>query len=176
MLDVYDYLLRGDASHDPRLQSGDVVFVPIRGATVRVVGEINRPATYELSVGESLSDLVRAAGGFRPTAVTSRAHDRILPAPQRRDGGAARVAHRRHDRPSRTASGDGGGPDTVQVALEDGDVVRVFAIPDRVGTASRSWATCGSRVRRGSHRGFASPDAIARAGGLRADAYSARCS
>jgi protein involved in polysaccharide export with SLBB domain len=28
VLDVYDYLVRGDASHDVRLQSGDVVFVP----------------------------------------------------------------------------------------------------------------------------------------------------
>ncbi|HET7190219.1 MAG TPA: polysaccharide biosynthesis/export family protein, partial [Gemmatimonadaceae bacterium] len=28
-LDVYDYLVRGDATHDVRLQSGDIVFVPV---------------------------------------------------------------------------------------------------------------------------------------------------
>ena len=172
VLDVYDYLLRGDASHDPRLQSGDVVFVPIRGATVRVVGEINRPATYELRVGESLSDLVRAAGGFRPTAVTSRAQiDRILPAPQRRDGGAARVLIDVTTAPSRTASGDGGGPDTVQVALEDGDVVRVFAIPDRVRNRIAVVGNVWQPGSQGFTSGLRLSDAIARAGGLRADAY-----
>ena len=45
-LDVYDYLLHGDASRDVRLQSGDVVFVPVHGPRVRVYGEIERPATY----------------------------------------------------------------------------------------------------------------------------------
>ena len=48
VLDVYDYLIRGDASHDVRLQSGDVVFVPVHGTRVRIVGEIVRPATTEL--------------------------------------------------------------------------------------------------------------------------------
>ena len=38
-LDLYDYLLRADGSHDPRLQSGDVVFVPVHGARVRLFGE-----------------------------------------------------------------------------------------------------------------------------------------
>ena len=57
-LDVYDYLIRGDASHDVRLESGDVVFVPVHGPRVRIVGEIVRPATYELKGAESLADLV----------------------------------------------------------------------------------------------------------------------
>ena len=35
-LDVYDYLLRGDASQDIRLQQGDVLFVPVRGPRVRI--------------------------------------------------------------------------------------------------------------------------------------------
>ncbi|MEO7454780.1 MAG: polysaccharide biosynthesis/export family protein, partial [Gemmatimonadaceae bacterium] len=63
-LDLYDYLLRADGSHDPRLQSGDVVFVPVHGARVRVVGEVIRPATYELRKGETLADVLRASGGF----------------------------------------------------------------------------------------------------------------
>jgi polysaccharide export outer membrane protein len=45
-LDLYDYLLRGDASHDTRLQNGDIVFVPPRSRRVRILGEILRPATY----------------------------------------------------------------------------------------------------------------------------------
>lgn len=172
ILDVYDYLLRGDTSRDPRLESGDVVFVPIRGASVRVVGEINRPGTYELRPGESLTDLVRAAGGYRPTAVTSRVQiERVLPAPQRRDGGAARVLLDVTSS-ARDGSGDGGGPgDTVQVGLEDGDVVRVFAVPDRV----RNRITVAGNVWQPGTQGFTQgmrlSEAIARAGGLRPDAY-----
>src|SRR5206468_3682274 len=44
-LDLYDYLLRGDASHDARLETGDIVFVPPRGLRVRIVGEVIRPGT-----------------------------------------------------------------------------------------------------------------------------------
>src|SRR5205085_9460958 len=57
-LDLYDYLLRADGSHDPRLPSGDVVFVPVPAARVRVVGEVVRPATYELRRGETLADVI----------------------------------------------------------------------------------------------------------------------
>jgi polysaccharide export outer membrane protein len=172
-LDVYDYLLRGDASHDPRLESGDVVFVPTRGSAVRVVGEINRPGTYELQSGESLVDLVRAAGGFRPTAVPSRVQiERILPAPQRRDGGAARVVLDVSTYGTRGASGDGGAAsDTVQVALEDGDVVRVFAVPDRVRNRIAVTGSVWQPGSQGFMDGLRLSGAIARAGGLRADAY-----
>jgi len=173
VLDVYDYLLRGDASHDPRLESGDVVFVPIRGPSVRVVGEVNRPATYELKSGESLRALVRAAGGFRPTAVFSRVQiERILPANQRRDGGAARIVLDITLQPTRTLAGDGGSPgDTVDATLEDGDVVRVFPISERV---SNRIAVAGNVWQPGSQgytTGLRLSQAIAHAGGLRPDAY-----
>ena len=91
-LDVYDYLLRGDASHDARLESGDIVFVPVHGARVRVVGEVVRPATYEMAEGETLADLVLAAGGYSPDASRERLQiERILPPGQRSDGGRDRV-------------------------------------------------------------------------------------
>ena len=173
VLDVYDYIVRGDATHDPRLESGDIVFVPVRGPTVRVIGEVNRPATYELGPNESLTDVVRTAGGFRPTAVTSRVQiERIVPARDRRDGGAARVVLDVSTSTARARAGDAGGEaDTVQVALEDGDVVHVFAIPDRV----RNRISVTGNVWQPGLQGFAPnlrlSDAIARAGGLRPDAY-----
>ena len=173
VLDIYDYVVRGDATHDPRLVSGDVVFVPTRGPSVRVVGEIIRPGTYELRPGETLTDVVRAAGGYRPTAVLSRVQiERIVPARERRDDGAARIVLDVSTYGKRSASGDGGGaPDTVQVALEDGDLVRVFSIPDRV----RNRITVAGNVWQPGSQGYTEnlrlSDAIARAGGLRADAY-----
>lgn len=91
-LDVYDYLLHGDASHDARLESGDIVFVPVHGARVRVVGEVIRPATYEMVQGETLADLILAAGGYTPDASRERVQiERILPPGQRAEGGRDRV-------------------------------------------------------------------------------------
>jgi len=72
VLDVYDYLINGDASHDVRLLTGDVLFVPVHMNHVRVVGEVIRPATYELKSGETLADAIRFAGGFSPSASRSR--------------------------------------------------------------------------------------------------------
>src|SRR2546422_7526858 len=86
-LDLYDYLLRGDTRNDIRLETGDVVFVPLHGRRVQVTGAVLRPAIYELKEGETLVDLVRAAGGFRANALTQRvAIPRILPAGQRQPG------------------------------------------------------------------------------------------
>src|SRR5262249_24076532 len=66
-LDVYDYALKGDAN-DPRLENGDIVFVPSRGPQVRVAGAVIRPATYEAKGNQTVGDLIRAAGGFTEAA------------------------------------------------------------------------------------------------------------
>jgi protein involved in polysaccharide export with SLBB domain len=87
MFDLYDYLIRGDTRSDIRLETGDVVFVPVHGTRVQVTGAVRRPAIYELGSGETLLDLVRVAGGFRPDAEFRRvAIHRILPAPDRWPG------------------------------------------------------------------------------------------
>src|SRR2546430_17337174 len=71
-LDLYDYLLHGDTRNDIRLQTGDVVFVPVHGTRVQVTGGVLRPAIYELGPSESLSDLLRVAGRVRPEAELRR--------------------------------------------------------------------------------------------------------
>ncbi|WP_343844310.1 SLBB domain-containing protein [Bowmanella denitrificans] len=65
-LDLYDLLNAGDSSKDALLQSGDVVFVPAVDKTVRVDGLVRRPAIYELKHEESLSDVIKLAGGRLP--------------------------------------------------------------------------------------------------------------
>jgi protein involved in polysaccharide export with SLBB domain len=67
-LDVYDLLLRGDARSDLRLQSGDVILVPPIGATASVVGEVHRPAIYELKSESTVGELLALAGGATPEA------------------------------------------------------------------------------------------------------------
>jgi len=92
-LDLYDYLLRGDVHDDVRLQTGDVVFVPVHGIRAEISGAVTRPAIYELRVGETLSDLLGAAGGFRPNAQFKRiAVHRLLPAAERGPGSPPRAA------------------------------------------------------------------------------------
>src|SRR5437667_1791131 len=92
-LDMYDYLLKGDTRSDIRLETGDVIFVPIHESRVRVRGAVLRPAVYELKTGETLVDLVRASGGFRPDAALERLTvHRILAAAERGPGRAPRAA------------------------------------------------------------------------------------
>ncbi|WP_226911320.1 SLBB domain-containing protein [Gallaecimonas mangrovi] len=61
--DLYDLLLKGDASDDIRLQSGDVVFIPPYTGLAEVKGEVRRPALYELNKNDTLGDLLAMAGG-----------------------------------------------------------------------------------------------------------------
>lgn len=67
-LDLYDLLLKGDASGDLRLQSGDVVFIPAIGGLVSVSGEVRRPAIYELKNNETMADVIAMAAGLNPGA------------------------------------------------------------------------------------------------------------
>ncbi|WP_198780493.1 SLBB domain-containing protein [Shewanella putrefaciens] len=67
-LDLYDLLLKGDASGDLRLHSGDVVFIPSIGGLVSVSGEVRRPAIYELKKNETMADVIAMAAGLNPGA------------------------------------------------------------------------------------------------------------
>ena len=120
-LDLYDYLLRGDTKHDVRLETGDVVFVAVHGPRARLDGAVVRPATYEMKAGETLNDLIGAAGGFLPEAARRRIKVvRVVPPADRGTQATARVAI---DVPL----ADGVPP---RFALEDGDVVQVDALAD----------------------------------------------
>ncbi|MGE6648202.1 SLBB domain-containing protein [Shewanella colwelliana] len=67
-MDLYDLLMRGDASGDIRLRSGDVVFIPSVGGLVSITGEVRRPAVYELKQNETIADIVAMAAGLKPGA------------------------------------------------------------------------------------------------------------
>ena len=87
-IDYYDYLLRGVRENDIQLQRDDVVFIPTRGKSVKVSGEINRPGIYELKKTEKLGDLINFSGGLLSTTFLGRAKiERILPAQLRRKKG-----------------------------------------------------------------------------------------
>jgi protein involved in polysaccharide export with SLBB domain len=167
-LDVYDYLLRGDASHDVRLESGDIVFVPVHGPRVRVIGEVTRPATYELKAGETLSDLVQTAGGFTAEATRRRVQiERVVPPELREPGGRDRVVV---DITSVSPQGNAAS-DAGPIAIQPGDVVRVFPVAGRV----RNRITVAGNVWAPGPQGFKPSmmiaDALKLAGGVKPDAY-----
>ena len=186
-LDVYDYLLHGDASHDARLESGDVVFVPVHGARVRVVGEVVRPATYEMAEGETLVSLIGAAGSYTPDASRERVQiERILPPGQRTDGGRDRVVMdvvaQRGDQRGGGGSGgvesgngiDGSDPldrAAMAVPVAAGDIVRVFPVASRVRNRITVLGNVWTPGPQGFTSGMRLSDAIERSGGTKPDVY-----
>jgi protein involved in polysaccharide export with SLBB domain len=164
-LDVYDYLVRGDASQDVRLESGDVVFVPPRLARVRALGEVLRPATYELKPGETLADLMRTAGGLTALASPGRIQiERVIPPAQREaSAGYDRVVV---DVPAQTAA--------PAVPLVNGDVVRVSRIAVRVRNRIAVVGNVWRPGAQGFTPGLRLSQALAAAGGIKPDTYLGR--
>ena len=164
-LDVYDYLINGDASRDVRLQNGDVVFVPVHMPHVRVVGQVTRPATYELKPGETLSDAIRFAGGFTATASTRRVQiERIQSPAERALGGRDRVTL---DISPVTLTSDGPG----DVVLRAGDVIRVFKIAERVRNRIAIQGNVWQPGTIGLTPGMTVAQALRQAGGVKPDTY-----
>ena len=164
-LDVYDYLIRGDASHDVRLQTGDIVFVPVHGPRARVVGEVVRPATYEVRAGEGLPQLLQAAGGFTATAARQRVFiERIVPATERVAAGVDRTSID----VSSAALTTGLGP---EVPIRNGDVVRVFPIAERIHNRIAVTGNVNTPGPQGLTPGMTVADALRAAGGVKPDTY-----
>jgi len=167
-VDLYDYLLRGIVPTSVHLASGDVIFVPPRGARVKIAGEVLRPAIYEIAPGETLRDLVKLAGGLTPFAsVEAATIDRVLPPEQRSAPG--------HERTVLTVPlAQALAPNGPDVPLVAGDSVTIFPIH---GPRRNAVTIEGSVWQPGTYaleRGMRLKDLIARAGGLRPEAYPER--
>jgi len=62
-LDVYEYITQADNSNDARLQDGDIVFVKTVGKRAAVVGNIVKPAVYEIKAKGKLKDIIPLSAG-----------------------------------------------------------------------------------------------------------------
>jgi len=161
-LDVYDYLVKGDNSGDVRLENGDIVFVATHGPRVRVMGEVVRPATYEVAADETLADLLRIAGGLRPTANRVRARisrvaadgDRAVPG---RERSVLDVAFTPGTAPT--------------VGLSGGDEVTIFPAADRVRNRITVRGHVWTPGDQGLTPGMTVADALRAAGGPKPDVY-----
>jgi protein involved in polysaccharide export with SLBB domain len=123
-MDFYDFLLRGDKSQDVRLESGDTVFVPSIGPTVGLVGNVNRPAIYELKGETQVTDVLAMAGGVSPSGFLQRLQlERFRANTERvvQDFNLLDFTQR--------------GQQSANPFLRDGDLVRVFPVDPRIYNA-----------------------------------------
>ncbi len=70
-VDVYDYILNGQLTGNVRLADNDVIMVGTYDCLVNISGKVKRPMFYEMRKNESLSTLLRYAGGFTGDAYKS---------------------------------------------------------------------------------------------------------
>ncbi len=70
-MDLYDFLVDGEQSGNIRLRDGDVIQIPPYFSRVEVQGELKRDGLFfEVKENETMSDLIRFAGGFTDRAYT----------------------------------------------------------------------------------------------------------
>jgi protein involved in polysaccharide export with SLBB domain len=70
-LDVYDFLLHADQKDNIKLEDGDIVRVPTYKVHVTLTGQVKRQEIFEVLPGETLSDVIKFAGGFNDLAYTA---------------------------------------------------------------------------------------------------------
>lgn len=167
-VDLYDYLVRGITPADVQLAPGDVVFVPTRGARVKITGEVLRPGIYEMRDGEGIGDLLGFAGGLTPRAATHAATIfRILPPDQRTEPGLARTVVSQ-------PLGDVIAGRTRGAPLVAGDSVVVYSV---LGSQRNAVILEGGVWRPGTYQvdpGMRLSDLLRMGGGVRPEAFAER--
>lgn len=71
-IDVYDFLVSGRNTANIVLRDNDVIIVPPVRSRVELIGPVRREGLFEVKPGESLTDLLRFAGGFTSDAYQDR--------------------------------------------------------------------------------------------------------
>lgn len=67
-IDLYNFLTTGSQSDNVRLRENDVIRIPVYKKRVEISGEIKRPGIFELVRNETVTDLLKFAGGFTDSA------------------------------------------------------------------------------------------------------------
>jgi len=67
-LDVYKMLSGESTSDDLFLEDHDLIYVPVQGKIITIIGEVKRPMRYELLDNENLRALLKYSGGLTDKA------------------------------------------------------------------------------------------------------------
>jgi polysaccharide biosynthesis/export protein len=111
-VDYYDFLLGGSDRSGLRLQSGDVIYVPIVQCMAAIAGNVRRSGLYEFKGKTQLSELIKLAGGITPSAWTNRIQvERFM---NRQFQGVLDIESSNDDLP--------------RFEILDGDIVKIFPI------------------------------------------------
>jgi protein involved in polysaccharide export with SLBB domain len=68
-VDLLRFIQKGDLANNPFLRSGDRVHVPPSGWHAAIMGQVNKPGSYEILEGETVADLIELGGGFTTDAL-----------------------------------------------------------------------------------------------------------
>ena len=154
-IDVYDFLINADPTANVQLREQDILFVPNYKTRVEIAGEIKRKGIFEIKNSETVSDLIRFAGGFSEKAYTH-----------------ALTVVRNNDREREVRSV--ADTDFGKFTLQNGDSIRADSILNRF---SNRVAIKGAVFHPGNFEltpGMKLSDLIKKADGLREDAFMNR--
>lgn len=70
-IDLYRFLVQGNQSDNIGLKDNDVIRIPAYTQRVTLEGQLKRPGIFEMKKGESFTDLVSFASGFTDAAYTA---------------------------------------------------------------------------------------------------------
>ncbi|MBF6568124.1 MAG: SLBB domain-containing protein [Candidatus Binataceae bacterium] len=120
-VDLYSLLLNGNDAGDMRLESQDVLFVPVIGPVAAVAGDVKRPAIYEITGRTSLRGMLQLAGGITAFGYSQRLQvERVMNHDQR-----VILDVDLKEEKART------------VAAEDGDLIKVYTVlPQQTNTVT----------------------------------------
>ncbi len=116
--DMYDLLLKGDKSKDIRMMPEDVIFIPVVGPQAAVIGNVRRPAIYELKGNTTVEALLVMAGGMTPTGSIDRVQ-------------MMRVKQKEFRTVFEGDLKDRSINNLKKMQLADGDLIRLFSVVER---------------------------------------------
>ncbi len=156
--DFYDLLLKGNTNTEVMLREGDVIYIPFIENKVRLGGAVKRPHLYEFVKGETVSDAIFLAGGYKSSTLVSKRIElsSLNPTTQNRD-------LQTYDKDSE---------DLNLVLLRDGDLISASEL---AGMEPRSVELKGEFAKPGVYslqQGDTILDLIDRAGGYTDEAFT----
>jgi len=92
-VDFYSFIMNGkNTFSNIKLIDGDVIHIPNVKKRVSISGQVNRPSSYELLEGESISDLITYSSGFTSDASSTLILNQIIPVNERTSDDNARTS------------------------------------------------------------------------------------
>jgi len=70
-VDIYKFIVNGDQSENVGLRDNDVIRIPVYSNRITIDGEVKRPGIFELKPGETFADALAYASGFSDVAYTA---------------------------------------------------------------------------------------------------------